>query len=562
LGFASKERKSVMAKKEIYTSIVFGCLALVGLHLTSLHSYLLFHSIVEIFSIVVACGIFMLAWNARRFLDNTYLLFLGIAYLFVGGLDLLHTLAYTGMGVFEGYGTDLPTQLWIAARYLESLSLLVAPLLVGRKLRVNAVFLGYASATSLILGSIFYWNLFPVCFIEGAGLTPFKKISEYVISLILVASIAILLKRRRHLDVSILRLLIASIVVTIASELAFTLYVHAYGLPNMIGHYLKIVSFYLIYVAIIEKGLARPYALLFRDLKQSEEALRKAHEELERRVEGRTAELAEANKLLKQEIEERNRAEEELRESENQLRHLSSQLLSAQENERKSLAQDLHDSIGQTLAAIKFGTENVLTRLPKRASKEIKQPLEATILMVRNAIEEVRRIQTDLRPPTLDDLGILATISWFCREFQTIYSRLRIEKHIDIQEDDVPGPLKTIIYRVMQEALNNIAKHSRADRVRVSLKKANGTIELAIEDNGLGFDLKDVLSVESSKRGFGISSMKERVELSGGSFVLASIKGAGTTIRSSWPDRSRIENNREGLRIPKDVTVTRENAGR
>jgi len=1041
-----------MIEKKSFVSIVSGLLVLLGLHLTSLHSYLLFHSIIEIFSIVVACGIFMLAWNSRRFLENTYLLFLGIAYLFVGGLDLIHTLAYTGMGVFEGYGTNLPTQLWIAARYVESFSLLIAPLLLGRKLRVNVVFLGYVSVTSLLLASIFYWNLFPACFIEGAGLTPFKKISEYTISLILLASIAILLKKRRDLDVSILRLLIASIVLTIASELAFTLYVHAYGLPNMIGHYLKIVSFYLIYKAIIETGLARPYALLFRELKQSEEALReseerfrqmsesvrdafwlgtagdgdrgrilyvnpafeeifgikaeeiyksdtawiemlheddrdrvlkamqefvqgrgeydveyrivrdqgavrwiwakafpvrdemgeivrtagiaqditerkqadaaiirakqewertfdavsdlimildneyrvvrankamadrlgcttkdlvgqicydafhgiekpkghcpharlmadglahsaemhedrlggdflvsvnplhdpggklvgsvhmarditerkkaeevlrnrthdlgervkelnclygishlvekygvsmeeilqgtvdlipsawrypeaacariilgdrefrtrifqetmwkqkgdiivyghqlgslevyyleekprrdegpfrkeerrlieavaerlgriierkraeeelrtekefsgsmlnamvdtvfvfnpntgkplrwnkafneisgytdyeiasiktpdgwyeeadlkraeatmkkifrdgratvemslmakdgrlipteytgslvknaegkpeyilaigrditerrrarealqKAHDELEQRVEERTAELMEANEQLKHEIVERERAQEALRESEGQLRYLSSQLLSAQENERKSVAQELHDSIGQTLAAIKFGAEKALEQLKQRSSRTAKTSLEAVVSMVQNGIEEVRRIQMDLRPPTLDDLGILATISWFCREFQRIYSGIRIEQQINIQEDNVPDPLKTIIYRVLQEALNNVVKHSKADRVRLSLRKGDGTVELAIEDNGQGFDVEDVLSVESSKRGIGVSSMKERTELSGGSFAIESVKGTGTTIRSSWPKR-------------------------
>jgi hypothetical protein len=108
-------------------------LILFGLYLTSLYSYLLFHSTAEIFSIVVACSVFMVAWNSRRFLDNNYLLFLGIAYLFVALLDLMHTLAYTGMGVFPGYATNLPTELWIAARYVESLSLLIAPFLLKRR---------------------------------------------------------------------------------------------------------------------------------------------------------------------------------------------------------------------------------------------------------------------------------------------------------------------------------------------------------------------------------------------------------------------------------------------
>ncbi|UCD58470.1 MAG: PAS domain S-box protein, partial [Candidatus Hydrogenedentota bacterium] len=263
-----------MIDKKISWLILLGVLLLFGLYRISLYSYLLFHSLAEIFSIVVACGIFMLAWNSRRFLDNAYLLFLGIAYFFIGGLDLIHTLAYRGMGVFEGYGANLPTQLWIAARYVESLSLLIAPLILGRKLKIRLLFLAYSLVFLVLLGSIFHWNLFPFCFVEGIGLTPFKKISEYIISLILLGSIAMLLRKGREFDLSVLRLLIASIALTIGSELAFTFYIHAYGLSNLVGHYLKIISFYLIYKAIIETGLTKPYSLLFRNLKQSEEALR------------------------------------------------------------------------------------------------------------------------------------------------------------------------------------------------------------------------------------------------------------------------------------------------
>jgi PAS domain S-box-containing protein len=246
--------------------------------LTSLYNYLLFHSFAEIFSIVVACGIFMVAWNSRQFLDKNYLLFVGIAFLFIATLDLIHTLAYTGMNIFYGYKSNLPTQLWIAARYLEGISLLVAPLFFSRKLKPNFVFLGYAVVTTLLLLSIFYWDIFPICFLEGVGLTPFKKVSEYIICLILLASIALLVRNRKEFDKNVLQWMIGSIIVTIFSELAFTSYVQAYGFSNLLGHFFKIVSFYLIYKAIIETGLTRPYALLFRNLKQSEERFRNIFE--------------------------------------------------------------------------------------------------------------------------------------------------------------------------------------------------------------------------------------------------------------------------------------------
>ncbi|MEI9476312.1 MAG: PAS domain-containing sensor histidine kinase [Deltaproteobacteria bacterium] len=233
-------------------------------------------------------------------------------------------------------------------------------------------------------------------------------------------------------------------------------------------------------------------------------------------------------------ITERKQAEEALRESENRLRHLSSQLLAIQEKERKRVAQELHDGIGQMLTAIKFKVENTLEQREKGNTQAKDRSLDSIIPMIQQSIEEVRRIQMDLRPSILDDLGILATIGWFCREFQTVYSTIHVEKQISLQESEVSAPLKTVIYRVIQEALNNIAKHSRADRVHLSLSKLDGKIELAIKDNGVGFVLEDALSIESPKRGFGLSGMRERVELSGGAFWIESRKGSGTTVRASW----------------------------
>jgi len=233
-------------------------------------------------------------------------------------------------------------------------------------------------------------------------------------------------------------------------------------------------------------------------------------------------------------ITERKRGLEALQESERQLRFLSSELLKAQENERKRIAQELHDGIGQTLSAIKFGVEDALDALGKDTPASGGKTLESIIPLVKTGIEDIRRICSDLRPSTLDDLGLLATISWFCREFQTIYSGIRIEKQVDIEEDEVPDILKTVIYRVIQEAFNNIAKHSKADLVRLCLKKAGGTIDLFIEDNGRGFHLHDALSADIFKRGLGLASMKERTEHSGGSFSIKSTKGSGTTIHASW----------------------------
>ena len=257
-----------------WPGIALGVAVLGALYVVSLDNYLLFHSLVETFSVVVACGVFVIAWNSRRTLDNSYFLLVGIGYLFVAGVDLLHMLAYRGMGVFAAGGSNLPTQLWLGSRFLQAGALLTGPLVVGRRPKARAILLAFAVATSFLLASVFAWRIFPVCYVEGQGLTPFKVASEYVICVAFAASAGLLVLRRKGFDPRVLRLLLASAAVAVASELAFTEYVGVYDKANMVGHMLEVVSFYLMYKAVIETGLVRPYDLLFRDLKLSQEALK------------------------------------------------------------------------------------------------------------------------------------------------------------------------------------------------------------------------------------------------------------------------------------------------
>ena len=230
---------------------------------------------------------------------------------------------------------------------------------------------------------------------------------------------------------------------------------------------------------------------------------------------------------------ERKKAESAVRESERQLKFLSSQLLTVQETERKRVATELHDNLGQVLSAIKFGVENTVNRMEQGTA--MPATLQAVIPTLQYAIEEVRRIYTHLRPSLLDDLGILATIAWFCREFQKVYPNVSVKTSIEIEESEIPESLKIVIYRVLQEALNNVAKHSKASRSKVSLSKTGDTIELAISDNGHGFETREMLSIEPPQGGLGLASMKERAELSGGFLVIESTRDVGTTIRAFWP---------------------------
>jgi signal transduction histidine kinase len=182
--------------------------------------------------------------------------------------------------------------------------------------------------------------------------------------------------------------------------------------------------------------------------------------------------------------------------------------------------------------------ERVMQHLGKDGLHTEDHTLRSIVSMIQEAVAEVRRIEKTLRPPLLDNLGILPTISWFCREFQSVFEGIRIEQDIRVNENDVPESLKIVIFRIVQEALNNIGKHSQADSVRLRLARTDARIELLIEDNGQGFALKEVSTVIGSARGLGLASMRERAALSGGACSIDSAKGRGTTVRATWPGKN------------------------
>jgi len=214
---------------------------LAAILLTRLPSYLLFHILAELTSIVIGVCVFTIAWNSTSLLESGFLLVLGIGSLYVSGIDVLHALAFKGMGISPGEEANLPTQLWLVARYLQALAFLTASLFLHHRIRRELPFIVFGVLTAAMLASIFVWNIFPSAYIEGEGLTPFKVGSEYAI---------------------------------IAAELAFTLYFGVTDTANLLGHLFKITAFYLLYRALVEVAFTRPYDLLLRQLKQSEQTER------------------------------------------------------------------------------------------------------------------------------------------------------------------------------------------------------------------------------------------------------------------------------------------------
>ena len=265
--------------------------ALAALYTLNLTHFLLFHFTVELFSIAVAFSVFGLTWAARGRLEDGGLLLIGISFLFVGGVDLLHTLSYKGTGLFPGYGADLPTQLWLIARGLETVSLLLGLHFLDRRIPYRSTALVYGVVTMGLVLTAVPLRVFPTAYVPGEGLTPFKIVTEYVLSAALIVAGVGLYRKRASLDGVMFRWLLAAIATTALAEVLFTFYIDVYGISNALGHILKIISFYAVYRAIVERGIRRPDKLFYRRLSDREQKLAAAlaeQETLMREIQHRT----------------------------------------------------------------------------------------------------------------------------------------------------------------------------------------------------------------------------------------------------------------------------------
>lgn len=232
---------------------------------------------------------------------------------------------------------------------------------------------------------------------------------------------------------------------------------------------------------------------------------------------------------------ERARNLEALRQSERQLKVLSSKIMEAQENERKRLAHELHDSIGASLTAVKFGLERELHRIESGNTEPDPALLKQLVEIVETIVKDLKTIYGNLRPLILDDLGVIPAIRSLIRQFCEVRPQVKFEQALAVDEAEIPEPLKIVIYRVCQEALNNISKHSEATAAELSLTKSEKALVLIIRDNGCGLDLREVLSEDRNRASLGLESMRERVEMSHGSFSIISSKTKGTTLKALWP---------------------------
>ena len=213
----------------------------------------------------------------------------------------------------------------------------------------------------------------------------------------------------------------------------------------------------------------------------------------------------------------------------------SKDMLRIQEAERTRIAAELHDALGQAFSAMKFCAEGMQRLLGRRCIAEADDLLESLAASIQGAADETRRITMNLHPRLLDDLGLLATLSWFFREYKSIYRKINVDECVRLTEMDIPSHLRITLFRIVQEAFHNISKHANASLARVNLERIEGGFQLAIEDNGTGFDVREVGARNGFGQGFGLTSMRYRSALSGAEFKITSTPGKGTKILVAWP---------------------------
>ena len=494
--------------KYIINSIL-GLALMISLYFMSRLNYPLFHSIADMIVVFIAASVFIIIWSGRHLLDNQYYLSIGIAFLFFALFDFLHLLGNKGMGVFPEFGNLGPT-FYIVSRYILSISFLLAPVFIKRKFKTALIISVYALVSTLVLLSIFYWQNFPVTYIEGFGLTRFKIISDYVAGLFFLGAIGLLLHNRRSFDAKVLRFTLLSLVLSIITGMAFTFYSDPFGITNAVGHFLQIASFYLVFLAFVDTGLAKPQDLLFRNLKQSNLAIHQLN-----------AELAKVNSDLIDNMAELERKDLALKESEAQANSLIKyaptaifefdlnrlRFISANEAMCRMSGysrEELYDLDPLSLLDEESG-QALLDRIRLQAGKEAQDAVECkvrkkdgslmyvalnfsfsdyspeTVLMIAHDVTARRRYEDQLRESeerfrALSDTSPVG-VSVASSDGIIIYSNHSYEELLGFEHAELAGSRATDLYWNPEERatlISQLQNNSMIRNVEVKLKRKNG----------------------------------------------------------------------------------------
>ncbi len=507
------------------------------------YSYLLFHIFVEIFSIVISFILFIITWNSRRYIQNSYLIFIGVMALPIGILDTFHAITYQDMNIINSE-IFYANQFWIATRFLESIAILIGFLFLKSKniVKIEILLVIVLFLTTLIIFSILYWKIFPICYIDNAQ-TNFKIISEYVIIFILGLSLFLLNKNKESFDNTTFRLLTAAIVFAIITEFCFTLYISNFGIVNQIGHFAKLLTFYFIYKANIVAGFIKPTELLFKNLKASEEKYRMQTIELQEM----NNEYIAINEELKTNMEELHILNENII---NQNKNLD-ELNATKDKFFSILAHDLKNPFNVLLGftellnknAQKYSNEQI-----QQFAKAMLQTTKQTYSLLENLLEWSRLQMGNFKVNPVKFLAseiIIETIDIY----QAMATSKKITLKYENNKDSYIYADKEMIKTVLRNLINNALKFT-AEYGTVILKTESfyPYFNFIVSDNGTGIESEFVetifkIDIKLAKKGtsqekgtgLGLILCKEFVEKNNGKIWVESILDKGSNFYFSIP---------------------------
>lgn len=471
---------------------LFGLLALSGLYAIGRHNFLLFHGLAEAYSIIIAIAVFVIFWNTRHhFQDGRYLI-VGYGCLVGGVFDLIYLFAHPGFSMFPGADGNLALQAKTVAQWYVSFSCVGAFFYLHRTVNQAGALAVYGVLAVLALGAIFYWGVFPDCFVNGVGITRFARLGLVVSCSAYLLALVLLIRNRREFDDHVAKVIAATLIAFFVQDAVSALAVGMDDSARIVAHLCQVLAISFVYKAFVEVGLRKPYDLLFRKLQQS------------------ALEIGDKNKVLHQRAE--------------QLRALASELTMTEQRERRRLAQVLHDSLQQMLVAAKM---QVKRARGKAGDGELAQSLRGIDDLLDQSIAESRSLTVALSPPVLFDRGLVGGLEWLARHFQ--------EKHqlpVTVEPDDAAEPadetVRIFLFQAARELLFNTVKHAQARSARVRLAwPAEDRVRMAVVDDGRGFDPAGIRS-DLTSSGFGLFSLRERAEQMGGRLEIISAPGRGT----------------------------------
>lgn len=442
-------------------------------------------------------------------------MFLGVSFLFVAFLDLFHTLSYKGMGVFPQDNPDFATQVWVASRLLESTAILAAPLFLKRNLNLKAIFWLYLILSGTILWLIFYAGFFPVCYIPGKGLTLFKSTSEYIISGIFISGIFHLVKKKDELNYAVYKLLVISITFSIASELAFSRYSQLHDFLNITGHMLKFISVYLIYKAIIQTGLKRPYDLLFKNLNEQKEEINRQKEQLE-----------EANSAQKKFF---SIIAHDLKNPFNSLLSSSNLLISEYDHLQIDEAKEL-------IGNVNFAANNLF------------KLINDLLLWASTQAGGIEYL------PAKNDLKLIATQVIALLKLNSDEKGIEVDS--EIEEETFAFFDENTITTVLRNLVSNAIKFTNSGgKVTISAEELKNEIRISVNDNGTGIQkdkIENIFRIDKKHTtygtggekgtGLGLILCKEFVEQNKGKLTVKSEFGKGSCFSFTLPADGELTN--------------------